>query len=230
MDAHRLDRILRAIGSSGDQDPATYQQRVCSAAVELLQVDGSGLTLVTADHLGAIWASNDRAHTFESLQLSLAEGPALDVVQYGAPALEPNLMESLRWPFFGPKAIELGVSAVFSFPLQIGVIRLGALNLFRDKPGFLSVDELADALVLADVATQDILDLQAQGALQLPQSDRPGAQTRVHQATGMVSVQIGTDMAAALACIRAHAFTHELSIFQVADEVIARRLRLTVHP
>jgi hypothetical protein len=231
LDADRLARIIEAIGPSGEPDPATYPQRVCDAGVDLLGVSGAGLTLMTKTQLGAVWASGDLAQAVEDLQFTLGEGPALDAYRLGAPALEPYLADaSSRWPFFCPQAIDLGVRAVFSFPLQMGVIRLGALNLVRDGPGFLSSDELADALVLADVATQDIIDFQAQGATHWPLSDRLGQRARVHQATGMVAVQTSSDMASALACIRAYAFANETSIFEVADRVIARRLRLTVTP
>ena len=45
----------------------------------------------------------------------------------------------------------------------------------------------------------------------------------------MVSVQIGADIASALARLRAYAFANEISIFEVADMVLARTLRLSPH-
>ena len=89
----------------------------------------------------------------------------------------------------------------------------------------LSRDELADALVLADVLTHDFVDLQAGGELRMPLVNRPGQPSRVHQATGMVSAQINSDMASSLARIRAHAFASDLTIFEVAEQVIAQTLR-----
>lgn len=231
VDAERLARITGAIDPGADLDSATYPQRVCSAAVDLLELDSAGLTLMTKSQLGAVWASDNLAATVEDLQFALGEGPALDAYGLGAPSLEPSLeSDSARWPFFSPQAVGLGVKAVFSFPLRIGVIRLGALNLFRGEPGLLTKDQLADALVLADVTTQDIIDLQAQGSLHWPLSDRFAERARVHQATGMIAAQIDSDMANALARIRGYAFAKEISIFSVAEEVIARRLRLTAQP
>ena len=229
MDSDRLARIAEAVGSRVGPDPATYPQGVCAAAADLLGLCGAGLTLMTKSVLGAVWASDAASRTLEDLQFSLGEGPALDAFNGGAPALEPSLAASSRWPFFGPQALALGVEAVFSFPLQVGVICLGTVNLFRDRPGFLSSEELADALVLADVVTGDLIDLQAQGMLQWTPSDPTGQRARVHQATGMVSVQIGADMTAALARIRAFAFVNDISIFEVADMVLDRTLRLSPH-
>ncbi len=228
MDAERLARVIGAVSAAGDTDRATYPARVCVAGVHLLGVDAAGLTLMTKSELGAVWASDRLAETVEDLQFALGEGPALDAHGLGRPALEPNLAEAAsRWPFFAPQAVELGICAVFSYPLQIGVIRLGALNLFRKEPGWLSKGQLSDALVLADVATQDIIDLQAEGSLHWPLSDRFAERARVHQATGMVAAQIESDMANALARLRGYAFANELTIFEVAEEVIGRRLRLT---
>ena len=229
MDRDRLARIADAIGSRVGPDPETYPQQVCAAAADLLGVSGAGLTLMTKSVLGAVWASDTVSRTVEDLQFALGEGPALDAFRWGAPALEPLLAGSSRWPFFGPHVLALGVEAIFSLPLQVGVICLGTVNLLRDCPGFLSRDELADALVLADVVTGDLIDLQAQGMLHLAPSDYQGQRARVHQATGMVSVQIAADMTSALARIRAYAFSNEISIFAVADMVLARTLRLSPH-
>ena len=46
-----------------------------------------------------------------------------------------------------------GATAVFSFPLQIGAIRLGSLDCYRDAPGPFAAPAISDALVLADMAT-----------------------------------------------------------------------------
>ena len=232
MDLDRLARIVDAIGADADpgRDPATYPQRVCAAGVDLLRVTGVGLTLMGETQLGAVWASDAASLAVVNLQFALGEGPALDAFRFESPALEPSLASAPdRWPFFGPQALALGFGAVFSFPLQVGVVCLGAVNLFRHCPGFLSPEELADALVLTDVVTEDLLDLQDQGALHWAPSDHLGQRARVHQASGMVSVQIGSDMGTALARIRAHAFANEISVFEVADQVLSRTLRLNSH-
>jgi hypothetical protein len=57
-----------------------------------------------------------------------------------------------------------GGRAVFGFPLQVGTVRLGALNLYRDRPGPLNGDQHADALVLAGVAARWVLETQAGAA------------------------------------------------------------------
>jgi ANTAR domain-containing protein len=46
----------------------------------------------------------------------------------------------------------------------------------------------------------------------------------IHQAAGMVSVQLDLSTAQALARMRAHAFVHNRLLIQVAHDVVARRL------
>ena len=54
-----------------------------------------------------------------------------------------------------------------------------------------------------------------------------GSHAQIHQATGMVLAQLGIDATQALARLRAHAFTHQQLLLQVADDVVSRRLIFT---
>jgi hypothetical protein len=224
----RLSRIVAALSQEGPPDPAAYPGRVCSVAVGLLGMTGAGLSLRGEGEPGALWTSDEVAEGIEQAQLTFGEGPGVDAFSYRAPVLEPDLTTALsRWPFFGPAALGLGVHALFAFPLQVGASRLGVLDLCRNDPGFVSDDELADCLILADVATQDLLDLHAQGVLPWGGSGVGGQQARVHQATGMIAAQLGLSMADALARLRGQAFAAGSTINAVADDVVGRRLRFT---
>jgi hypothetical protein len=80
----------------------------------------------------------------------------VDAYQGDTIVSEPDLAdpETRRWFAFTPPVLEAGVRAVFGFPLRVGTVRLGALDLYRDRPGELSSDQHADALVRADVAAR----------------------------------------------------------------------------
>ena len=65
---------------------------------------------------------------------------------------------------FGPEALRLGAAALFSLPLQIGAVRLGTLDLHRATPGDLSRDQLADALTVASLGTEILLELAGHAA------------------------------------------------------------------
>ena len=116
-----------------------------------------------------------------------------------------------------------------SFPLRLGGVRLGALTLYEPTPGGLSDDQHADALVMAGVVTEAILSSQAHAPLdtlspELELLAEHGAE--LHQATGMVSVQLGVSVAEALVRLRGHAYAGGRLLSEVAADVVARRLVL----
>ena len=154
----------------------------------------------------------------------------MDAYREDRPVLEPNLAypATSRWPAFGPPAVEAGVRAVFGFPLQVGAVRLGALNLYSDRPGPLSEERYADALVMADVAAQALLVMQANappGQLAVELEACSDFQTVVHQASGMVAAQLDISVGQAIIRLRAYAFGNDWPLPQVAEAVVARDLR-----
>jgi hypothetical protein len=144
--------------------------------------------------------------------------------------LEPDLADPAtpRWLAFSPQALAAGTRAVFGFPLRVGAARLGAMNLYRDRPGKLSDDQHADALVMADVAAQVVLAMQANAPVDTVAIElEAGANFHLveHQASGMVATQLGISVGEALVRLRAYAFSHDLGLNEVAEAVVARQLR-----
>ena len=115
----------------------------------------------------------------------------------------------------------------FGFPLRVGAVRLGALNRYRDQTGPLTVDQHADALVIADVTAQAILMLQANAPPgKLAEELAAGADFHyvVHQAAGMVAAQLGATVGQALIRLRAYAFGNGRRLPEVAEAVVGRTL------
>jgi len=179
---------------------------------------------------GSLCTTNDVSNLIEELQYTLGEGPCVDAYHQGAVVTEPDLAHTTtpRWLAFTPHAVEAGVRAVFGFPLQVGTVRLGALNLYRDGPGSLSDDQHADALMMADVIANWVLDVQADAPPEtLADELEHGTDLHfvVHEAAGAVSVQVGISVTEALIRLRAYAFSHDRLLRDVAEDVVARRLR-----
>lgn len=190
-------------------------------------VDAVAITLVLATSPRETVYFNDRlAADLEELTTTLGEGPGVDALS-GGPALAADLTEpecQARWPAFAAAAVDQGVHAAFALPLQVGSIRLGVLDLYRRRPGPLGPDQLADALLLADTTCALLLDETNSRDGRLPEG--AGLQhPEVHQATGMVLVQLEVTAAVALVRLRAHAYVHERRLRDVAADVVARRLR-----
>ena len=210
-------------------------------------VDGAGVTVMgsaaagRAGHRDQLAATGPVTRRLEDLQLTAGEGPCLDAYASGAPVLAPDVaIETTRWLGFAPEAIAAGAAAVFSLPLQVGAVRLGTLDLHRSTTGGLSRAQLADALTLAALGTEMLLELAA-----IPDpSDDPGAgqewgldagwlpdvHAEVHVASGMVSARHGIDVGAALLRIRAYAYARSEPIHDVARRLIDRDLVFTDDP
>ena len=225
----RRERILRYLVGDGSDEVAT--DRLCAACAVLTGASGAGIMLMSdqVSH-GSLCATNPVSALIEQVQYSLGEGPCVDAYRHDRPTLEPDLArpDTVRWLGFTGPVVAAGVAAVFGFPLRVGAVRLGALNLYRDRPGHLTDDQHADALVLADVAAEAVLLLQAQaplGALAHELDRAADFHPLVHQATGMVAVQLGTSVAQAAIRLRGYAFGNGRPLQEVARDVVGRRVR-----
>jgi GAF domain-containing protein len=229
MAGDRLHRILAELTDGGAD--AWSSVRLCRGCVKITGMDGAGIMLMSGDiPRGSLCTTNTVSHLIEELQYTLGEGPCVDAYQQNRVVAEPRLADprTRRWAAFTPPALEAGVRAVFGFPLRVGTVRLGALNLYRDGPGPLTGDQHADALVLADLAARWVLEAQAgapPGAV--AQELETGADFHfvVHNAAGMISVQQGISVTEALIRLRAYAFSKDRLLADVAEDVVARRLR-----
>jgi GAF domain-containing protein len=225
----RLLRILSRLRVTEGGEPEAA--RLCEMSADLLMMSGAGVMLMSGDvPSGSLCSSNEVSTLIEDLQYTLGEGPCVDAYNQDQPVLEPDLAdpEVPRWIGFTEPAVAAGVRAIFGFPLQVGSVRLGALNLYRDRPGPLTDDQHADALVVTEVAARSVLNLQAQappGAIAAELEAGSDFRFVVHQASGMVSVQLEVSVAEALIRLRAFAFANSRPLPEVAADVVARRLR-----
>jgi hypothetical protein len=221
----RVAEILSAVltESQGGMAMPAGPVNMCARA---LPVSGVGLALMTDDGpAGTVAATDSSALELEELQFSLGEGPCVDASVSGRPVLQPDLGRTARqrWPVFAAGAEDAGLAAVFAFPLRVGGIRVGVLDLYRTTAGVLSDDELADALCFADAATALLLHLQAQDAgvgLPLDSLTVLDDRAEVHQATGVVSVQAVVGLQDALLLLRARAYADQRPIGKLAHDVL----------
>jgi len=232
----RVDRSPEGGRPSGTpgRSEATLAEALCAACAAGLPVTGAGLALMNGDGPQGLMAATDGpAITLEQLQFSLGEGPCMDASRMGHPVLQPQLRVTgpARWPGFGPAALDAGVEAIFAFPLQVGAIRLGVLDLYRDAPGVLRPADLAEALAFTDAATNLLLHLQDQtplnAGLHPDLGDATGRVAEVHQATGIVSVQAAVGLTDALLLLRARAYSSEQTLLAVAHDVVTGNLQFT---
>jgi GAF domain len=227
-----VTRALLAIARDGVDDRG-LAMRICRACVDGLGVDGAAISLLTASVARqTLAASDETADLLEDLQFTLNEGACMQAARTGRPVLVADLQHSsevARWPMFAAAVIERSqVRAVFALPLQWGAVNLGVLDLYRRQPGALNSEQWQDALTTAETAALMMLGLRTEPDGQGGWLDPAVAhRAEIHQAAGMVSVQLDLSTAQALARMRAHAFVHNRLLIQVGHDVVARRLVFT---
>ncbi len=236
-----MTRAVLEVGRGGDRrDEGMLAGRLCRACVTATDVDGAAVSLLTASvHHETLSATDTTAATLEDLQFTLGEGACLEAAATGRPVLVADLHgrePTIRWPMFvAAVAEETDVRALFALPLQLGAINLGVLDLYRTTPGPLRVPELRDVVTAADATTLLLLGAHLRGHTDRhPDGDGHGdgdgpwdGPAEVHQATGMVLVQLGISAQDAFARLRAYAFANGRPLGEVARDVVARRLVFT---
>lgn len=204
----------------------------CGSAVQTLSASGAAITVMTGDGVRGVGAASDvGSERLEELQFTLGEGPCIEAYASRRPILVPDLANGAmtRWPAYAPAVVETGVRAVFAFPLQIGAARLGVLDVFRDRAGALTTDELRHAVLLADATVTALLDQHEHAVGVAGRADLAEVvedRAELFQAQGMVMVQLGVSIGEAMARMRAYAYAENRRLSEVARDVVARRLRL----
>jgi hypothetical protein len=227
------NRVRMAVRSAELAAEGTARvEHVCGLAADSLQVDGVGVSVTAGPGRHSRVAATDVVSgRIEDLQVLLGQGPCVDAVSSGAPVLVDDITRQEvadRWPVFAPEAQAIGVRASFALPLVVGGLRLGAMDLYRTRVGPLGDRAVAEAQDYATAVVELLLHLQNAVPDAVRTTLEPGwaATSVVHQATGMVMVQLGMDGTSAFAALRARAFQERRTLQEVAHDVLERRTRL----
>lgn len=210
----------------------TVGQRICIVANELLNARSVSLALVV-DHAYNPIAATDHLGTFlDDEQFALGDGPTFQAQKSPAPILLEDVQAhraTARWPVFAKIAEGHGIHGVFAFPLRIGDAYLGVLTAYRARAGEPSAGQYADGLILASLATAELVRQEARIGEE-PGSGifEPGLydQAALQVAAGMVAEALKISIVAALVRIRARAFADNNPVSRTAQQIVARELFL----
>lgn len=224
----RVDPIIEAFHEAMSSTAATW----CSACVQVLDVDAAAVVMIPASGHPELFCSSDAtAAGVEDIQIMLGQGPAFAAHEAGHPILVPDVaVRDLRWPMFPIAMAErpqaAGIGAMFSLPLQVGAIRVGVLDLFRLAHGPLGTLQYSAALRIAEAVTVALLESAAQ--IDADGSNFGGLTLNrlINQATGMLIAQLGVDPQEAYLRLRAHAYSVNRPVADIAGDIVNRRLRL----
>ena len=228
------EQLIAAIDGRRGIDAA---DRLCEACVVLLDIDAAAISLVfDGANSGTLGSSGASARIYDELQFTLGEGPCLASVLQRIPILIVDLADpaEARWPAYRPAMLAHQIRGVYAIPVVVAGEFVGALDLFRARPGPLLAADLAGAVAAAELAAIPLLDLldgDLQAAVTEPNSNAWAELNRltraeVSQAIGMLVAQLEVEPALALILLRAHAYATGRSVTDIARDILDRRLKL----
>jgi hypothetical protein len=228
------EQLIAAIDGRRGVDAA---DRLCEACVVLLDIDAAAISLVfDGANSGTLGSSGASARIYDELQFTLGEGPCLASVLQRIPILIVDLADpaEARWPAYRPAMLAHQIRGVYAIPVVVAGEFVGALDLFRARPGPLLATDLAGAVAAAELAAIPVLDLldgDLQAAVTDPNSNAWAELNRltraeVSQAIGMLVAQLEVEPALALILLRAHAYATGRSVTDIARDILDRRLKL----
>ncbi|MGY4856761.1 GAF and ANTAR domain-containing protein [Cryobacterium sp. AP23] len=203
---------------------------LCRPFLRALPVTGAAIsTLGPTFGSETVCASDTAAARIDELQFDLGEGPCWDAMAARRPVFAADLSrDSSRWPLFGEALDRSQAGALFAFPLVLGALNIGAVDLYNTRPGPLSDAQIADATALSGICARQVL---RRSIAALPahdaEDDGPAegfSRREVHQATGMVLAQLGVSASDAILVINAYAFARGRTVRAVAADIVARRI------
>lgn len=212
------------------QSGSTDVSDLCSPFLGSLPISGASVTVVSSSGSQlALCASNALAFRIQELQFELGEGPEWSVARSGGSVLIPDVAVGGHedWPVFGAAISELGAGALFCFPMQMGAVTVGVATLHCEAPRELTQDQQTTALAIASAIAgsavqRAMVSANDDGAVE--SSAMPALRREVHQATGIILVQLDTTATIAYSRLQAYAFANGRTVQAVAHDVVTGKI------
>ncbi|MEV6767239.1 ANTAR domain-containing protein [Nocardia sp. NPDC051030] len=215
---------------------------LCEASVRVLAAAEAAITLAMPDgRWEVLGVAGANAARFADAQAAVGEGPGPEALHAGVPVRLHSFADSLsagRWPLLAQWDGTGPLGAMCSVPLRMGAIKVGFLDLLDADDIVTTRSGYQDAVQVANAITTLLLstlpsanhgtEIDAAAAGQW--WEQPVSTREIHQATGMVAVQLDCPAATAYARLVGHAFATGQALPEVAADVVARKLRFSPEP
>ncbi|MDK1475516.1 GAF and ANTAR domain-containing protein [Streptomyces sp. 549] len=210
-----------------DFDVIGFLHTLAEHCVALLDVTAAGVLLATpSGQLVDAAASDERTRQLELASIEWDEGPCRDCfrTRKQVPDVElETLAARMRWPRFAPRAVEAGFTSVVAAPLRLHDQVIGALNLFRDRPGPLDESQVRLGQALADTATIGVLQQRAVSEQMTVTAQLQAAldsRILIEQAKGYLAHRRDTGVEEAFSLMRHHARDHQMRLTELARQIL----------
>ncbi len=230
-----LDVLTRFADTlAGRYDVADVLYALTDHAVEVLAATAAGVSL-SDDHdmLQFVSANSELASQLERVQQESRQGPCHLALLQGREVVVDDITSHDEWPIYRSKAAELGLRAVMGIPLGVGERCLGALNIYHHERRDWTDDDVANARVLANIATSYVLHAsQLDEARRLNEQLQQALESRIviEQAKGLLAGELGVTLEDAFDMLRHHSRSNNATLRAVAEAVVQLGLRPDLAP
>jgi hypothetical protein len=200
----------------GDLD-ATLSQ-VTAAAVELIpDAAHASITVRHGDSLQTVNTTSQGVLVLDAAQYALHEGPCFEAATDAAQVTAPDLAADPRFPSYGPRAVEAGISAQAAFRLfERNGGTQGALNLYATKPGAFADLEDTAALFRSQAAVAIAYAYEITNL-----NEALETRTTIGQAMGIVMERYHLNDERAFAFLTRLSQHRNVKLRRVAEEIVA---------
>lgn len=190
----------------------------------LVGADAAGVMLLLPDgDVEVLSATSHEALQLELYQSQVRAGPCLECISTGQ-VIDVGSPEELRsrWPAFAAALGAAGLSSAHAVPLSWQGQVIGALNLFRRDVGQLGEPEALLARAFADITTIAVVHTGQVSPSEAVNRTRASLASRniIEQAKGVLAYRDNLDMAAAYRELKRQTAASELTLTQVATEIM----------
>jgi GAF domain-containing protein len=224
-----LSRFCVVLPEHHDLDAAALAE-LTKSVTAVLGLGGSGVTMAEEGQLQFVTAVTPDSKVLERSQEEHQEGPCRDAYESGEVVRVTDVrQESARWPHYSATATDLGIAGVAGIPMRDGDEVIGALNIYSREPREWSDQDIAVAVVLADVATSYVLNAsklhdQEQLSEQLQQA--LDSRVVIEQAKGITAQKKSVTIDHAYQLMRGHARNNHASLRMVAEAIVGVGLQV----
>ena len=226
-------RYLVAVGREAAEEGLT-PAALATAAVQVLPVDGAGVSMMVRELRMPLGASSDDVARAEELQTTLGEGPCLHAAQTRS-AVSSDLDDlAARWPLYAEQLTgRRPFRAVVAVPLRApGGSVFAALDLYTTSPQLDAGLDLADvdqhvaapAAALLSTCVDEIHDLEQLHATPEWYQTAAGRRHNAWVAIGMVMANRNVRRPDVVSLLRAQAYAEDRSLDDVAADIVEGRL------
>lgn len=211
-DAARLIHSRRTLND-------TLNAIVEAALASVPGFDQVGVSVVQYDgRIETLAGTNPLVRTLDELQYGLGEGPLVDALQGGLPAI--CAVERLRhvqdWPRYAPRAVEAGLRAQLSLRLDSEHARIGFLNLYSTSSETVDPEAVHIAELFATHAATALGHARREESL----NDALSTRKVIGQAIGLTMARYEIDEDRAFHFLVRASTTSNVKLRDIAKEVV----------